>query len=77
MHMKGMRGENGLLKSITVQRLHQGAPEEAGQSRAYACGWGIETPKGLETMHMHNGSNGTMRAQLSTSRRRALLSLHS
>ncbi|MEI8282231.1 MAG: hypothetical protein WCG75_07495, partial [Armatimonadota bacterium] len=33
--------------------------------RQYACGWGIEPHQGLETMHMHNGSNGTMRAQLS------------
>ncbi len=36
-----------------------------GAGRLYACGWGIEDHPGIETMHTHNGSNGTMRAQLS------------
>ena len=79
MHMDGLNGKDGLLKAATVQRLHQGIPEEleaaspsdihepytAGpNSRLYACGWGIEAHPGIEIMHTHNGSNGTMRAQL-------------
>ena len=60
-----LRGQDGLLKAATVQRLHQGVPEERGGLRLYACGWGIEDFPGIETMHTHNGSNGTFRSQLS------------
>jgi CubicO group peptidase (beta-lactamase class C family) len=63
-HLKGLRGEDGLLKTATVRRLHEGLPERAGDQRLYACGWGIENIPGVETMHTHNGSNGTFRAQL-------------
>jgi CubicO group peptidase (beta-lactamase class C family) len=78
MHMDGLNGKDGLLKAATIQRLHQGIPEgavaESGAtakatelpegSMLYACGWGIESFPGTEVMHTHNGSNGTMRAQL-------------
>lgn len=64
-HMKGLQGKDGLLKAETMKRLHQGIPEADPQGRQYACGWGIEAFPSIETMHMHNGSNGTMRAQLS------------
>jgi CubicO group peptidase (beta-lactamase class C family) len=64
-HLKGLRGQDGLLKTATVLRLHQGIPEEQGGARQYACGWGIEAFPGIETMHTHNGSNGTFRAQIS------------
>lgn len=62
-HLKGLRGENGLLKASTVERLHRGIPEDQG-GMLYACGWGIEQFPGVEQFHGHNGSNGTMRAQL-------------
>ena len=79
MHMDGLNGKDGLLKAETIQRLHSGIPEDLiaespsdikmpytakPDSRLYACGWGIEADPGLEIMHTHNGSNGTMRAQL-------------
>jgi CubicO group peptidase (beta-lactamase class C family) len=64
-HLKGLRGQDGLLKATTVQHLHQGTPEQPGAQRLYACGWGIEDFPGIETMHTHNGSNGTFRSQLS------------
>ncbi len=64
-HLKGLRGQDGLLKAETIQRLHQGIPEEPGAPLLYACGWGIEAFPGMETMHTHNGSNGTFRSQLS------------
>ncbi len=64
-HLDGLRGKDGFLKSATIKRLHQGVPEADPTGRQYACGWGIEAHPGIETMHMHNGSNGTMRAQLS------------
>jgi len=63
-HLNGLHGIDGLLRSATVKRLHQGLPEPPGGQRLYACGWGIETLPGLEPFHGHNGSNGTMRAQL-------------
>lgn len=62
-HMKGLQGKNGLLKASTVKRLHTGQKEPEGEL-IYACGWGIESFPGVETFHGHNGSNGTMRAQL-------------
>ena len=62
-HLNGLNGEDGLLKAETVKRLHQGEKEPEGDL-VYACGWGIETFPGLETFHGHNGSNGTMIAQL-------------
>jgi CubicO group peptidase (beta-lactamase class C family) len=62
-HLKGLRGQDGLLKATTVARLHKGLPEGDG-SFLYACGWGIEANPGIETFHGHNGSNGTFRAQL-------------
>lgn len=64
-HLKGLRGEDGLLKAATIRRLHEGLPEHEGDpSFLYACGWGIESNPGIETFHGHNGSNGTMRSQL-------------
>lgn len=65
MHLDGLRGKDGLLKASTIKRLHQGVAETGNEKRQYACGWGIEQFPGIETMHTHNGSNGTMRAQLS------------
>jgi CubicO group peptidase (beta-lactamase class C family) len=64
-HLRGLQGENGLLRASTIQRLHRGIAEEPGGGRLYACGWGIEAFPGAEEMHTHNGSNGTFRAQLS------------
>lgn len=61
-HLKGLRGEDGLLKAATVQKLHEG--QDDGSGRVYACGWGmIPSPK-TETRHWHNGSNGTFLADL-------------
>jgi len=64
LHLEGLQGKDGLLRASTIARLHSGEPEESGGGRKYACGWGIETFAGMEPMHTHNGSNGTMRAQL-------------
>ena len=63
-HLKGLRGQDGLLKATTLARLHRGTPEKGTGGRLYGCGWGIETLVGLEPFHGHNGSTGTMRAQL-------------
>ncbi len=64
MHLNGLRGKDGLLKASTIKELHRGIPEGPGGERFYACGWGIDSLKGIETYHGHNGSNGTMRAQI-------------
>jgi len=63
-HLQGLRGKDGLLRAATVARLHHGISEGPGAERLYACGWGIESLPGVEPFHGHNGSNGTMRAQL-------------
>ena len=62
-HMKGLRGQDGLLKAATIARLHQGIPE-IPNGRLYACGWTSETVPSLEPFDGHNGSNGTMRSQV-------------
>lgn len=62
-HLDGLQGKDGLLKAATIQRLHKGISE--GTGRSYGCGWSIENLPGAGVMHGHNGSNGTMEAQLS------------
>jgi len=63
-HLKGLKGEDGLLKADTVKRLHRGVSEGFGGGMKYACGWGINRHSGLSESHGHNGSDGTMRAEL-------------
>jgi len=63
-HLAGLRGEDGLLKAETVERLHSGTPEGGPENALYACGWGIHRHPTAGTSHGHNGSNGTMRAEL-------------
>ncbi|MBI1756467.1 MAG: beta-lactamase family protein [Fimbriimonas ginsengisoli] len=62
-HLKGLKGQDGLLKATTVERLHRGEPEPGGD-RAYACGWSVQEGPVLGPIHGHNGSNGTFRAEL-------------
>ena len=64
-HLAGLQGRPGLLRPATVARLHAGVLEEPGGDRRYACGWGIERRPGIAgEVHGHNGSDGTMRAEL-------------
>lgn len=63
-HLAGLRGQNGFLRADTVARLHKGVEETLHGGREYACGWGIETVPHIEPFHIHNGSNGVMRAEL-------------
>ena len=63
-HLAGLRGEDGFLKAETVDRLHSGAPEGGPENSLYACGWGIHKHPATGASHGHNGSNGTMRAEL-------------
>ena len=63
-HLQGLRGLDGFMKASTVARLNHGLAEKGPAGRLYGCGWGIQTLAGLEPFHGHNGSDGTMRAQL-------------
>lgn len=63
-HLKGLKGQDGILKAVTIQHLHKGIPEGDNKDREYACGWGIEHKSGKPLTHGHNGSNGTMLAYL-------------
>ena len=63
-HLIGLNGKDGFMKAATVLRLHSGEAEGQRLPRKYACGWGIETLPNMEPFHGHNGSNGTMRAEL-------------
>lgn len=62
-HLDGLRGRNGLLKSATVKRLHEGTPEDPG-GPIYACGWSVGPLPETSVRHGHNGSNGTFRAEM-------------
>lgn len=63
-HLDGMKGKSGYLKSATIKKLHEGVAENPG-GPLYACGWSLATLPGTSERHGHNGSNGTMRAELS------------
>ncbi len=51
MHLKGMRGEDGLLKSETIKYIHSPVGE-------YALGWSVLRFHGWKCS-LHNGSAGT------------------
>jgi CubicO group peptidase (beta-lactamase class C family) len=51
-HLRGERGQDGIVRAATFQRLHQPAVEGA----EYALGWVIRTIDGRRTI-WHNGSN--------------------
>jgi CubicO group peptidase (beta-lactamase class C family) len=57
MHLRGMRGIDGVLKAATIKELHTAIPPlDAGTQ--YAAGWGFAvTRDGFET-HGHSGSGG-------------------
>ncbi|MFL5582654.1 MAG: serine hydrolase domain-containing protein [Gemmatimonadaceae bacterium] len=57
MHLRGMRGIDGVLKAATIKDLHTAiAPVDSGTH--YGAGWGIAvTRDGFET-HGHAGSAG-------------------
>lgn len=57
--------EDQVGSQVTDHGSQVAASGPEGPERLYACGWGIEQFPGVELMHTHNGSNGTMRSQLS------------
>ena len=72
--LRGLRGEDGLLKSETIQALHDpGSYENAN----YAGGWVLEQDEAGNTIHWHNGSMGTFYAmvRLDPARNRAAVVL--
>ncbi len=56
-HLKGLRGENGILNSETFTWLH--TPQEG---RSYAAGWFVTESESGKTVHQHAGSAGTFLA---------------
>jgi CubicO group peptidase (beta-lactamase class C family) len=62
MHLRGFRGQDGILKSETVQYLH----DPVG---SYALGWGVYSTGG-HSISSHNGSAGTFYATMAFSRSR-------
>lgn len=56
-HLKGLAGEDGVLRAETVQRLHSTAP-----TQGYAGGWMVERRDDGSELHWHNGSAGTFYA---------------
>jgi CubicO group peptidase (beta-lactamase class C family) len=62
-HLDGLNGRPSFLKPDTFKMLHTGMPEGPGGGD-YACGWVIGPLPGTQLAHGHNGSNGTMVAEL-------------
>lgn len=62
-HLDGLNGKPSFLKAETFKTLHTGMPEGPGGGD-YACGWVIGPLPGTQLAHGHNGSNGTMVAEL-------------
>lgn len=67
LHLRGLRGEAGLVSAATVRRLH--APVGA-----FAMGWGVQTLDGVAT-ETHLGGSGTfaMAVALQPARDRAVV----
>ncbi len=61
LHLRGMKGQDGVLASKTIQLLHETAPMGGGQ--AYAAGWMVDMNE-AEPDHEHGGSAGTFFAML-------------
>jgi CubicO group peptidase (beta-lactamase class C family) len=55
LHLRGLRGEDGILRAETIRRLHT-PMSGAGPGDGYASGWVI-AETGVK--HWHNGSAGT------------------
>ena len=62
-HLDGLNGRASFLKPETFKVLNTGMPEGPG-GNDYACGWVIGALPGTQMAHGHNGSNGTMVAEL-------------
>jgi len=58
-HLRGLRGEDGVVTAATVRRLHDGLPIAGDGDAAYAAGWLVETSDDGAPVHWHNGSAGT------------------
>jgi D-alanyl-D-alanine carboxypeptidase len=57
MHLRGMRGIDGVLKAATIKELHT-AIAPVGTGTQFGAGWGFATTRdGFET-HGHTGSAG-------------------
>ncbi len=59
MHLRGLNGKNGILKSETVKLLHS-------SFERYSCGWGV-TKIDEEKISAHSGSGGTFFARAAVS----------
>ena len=57
-HLRGLHGQDGVLKAKTIQRLHTPSASDTGKKR-YASGWGLSETDSGEPIHWHNGSAGT------------------
>ena len=62
LHLRGMRGQDGLLSSATIGYLHT-------PIGSYALGWGVYDVSGHQ-ISGHNGSAGTFYATMAISRTR-------
>ena len=58
-HLAGLRGENGLLKAATVQRLHR--PAAGGKD---AIAWYVDSEQFGEPWSQYTGATGTFRARI-------------
>jgi len=60
VHLDGLRGQDGAIKSATVIRLHK----TPGTGTSYAGGWMVDASSEMGPAHWHAGSAGTFYAHV-------------
>ncbi len=64
LHLQGMNGRDGAIKSETIKRLHAPLPEELLRAEPYSFGWGQVKLDNGDVMHWHNGGAGSFYAEI-------------
>jgi CubicO group peptidase (beta-lactamase class C family) len=66
LHLRGLRGIDGLVSASTVRRMHQpvGGNESSIGGNQYALGWFLDPATFREPRHWHNGMSGIFRAMV-------------
>ena len=63
LHLKGLKGEDGLLKAKTIRYLHTRQIDLTGSPYSYVFGWAITDFEGV-LGNVHSGSAGTFNASM-------------
>jgi CubicO group peptidase (beta-lactamase class C family) len=65
VHLRGLRGADGVLTSASVRRLHTPLGALDAEGKGYASGWFIARTEDGRPEHWHSGSGGSFFAVVS------------